>query len=265
LLLAPSGLREFVYTASGSNADFGAVSASFNSRINAITGSGGTINTGSFATTGSNAFIGNQTIAGGLSVSSSSEAIAFSGSTFRVETVGGITFRPGTSIDFQGNTNFTNPIRTTIVNVDNSGSNGYYGFNNEIEGRIYQDFSGSVNARILAITGSGGSVPAGTVSSSAQILDYGIFATTGSNTFRASQTITTDGNTDVTIQSTGISGQTNLILDAFQNNVTAKGNLSFTNNGQFGGSGSIKFISTLNNINLYFMCFYIFFCYKIKN
>jgi hypothetical protein len=214
--------------------------------------SGSTFNTGSFATTGSNSFIGNQNIIGGLSVSSSTEAIAFTGSTFTVNTLGGgaIIFRPGTSIQFQGNTDFTNPGRFPLLNVDASGS-GYYGFNNEIVGRIYQDFSGSVDARINAITGSGGgsgSVPAGTVSSSAQITDYGIFATLGGNTFTSSQTITTAGNTDVTIQSTAVSGQTNLVLDAFQNNVTAKGNLSFTNNGQFGGSGSVKFISTLNNI-----------------
>jgi len=210
--------------------------------------SGSTFNTGSFATTGSNSFIGNQNIIGGLSVSSSTEAIAFTGSTFTVNTIGGgaIIFRPGTSIQFQGNTDFTNPGRFPILNVDASGS-GYYGFNNEIVGRIYQDFSGSVDSRINAITASGG-IPAGTVSSSAQITDYGIFATLGGNTFTSSQTITTAGNTDVTIQSTAVSGQTNLTLDAFQNNVTAKGNLSFTNNGQFGGSGSVKFISTLNNI-----------------
>ena len=55
-----NGLREFVYTQSGSNADFAAVSASFDTRINNITGSGGTINTGSFATTGSNTFVGIQ-------------------------------------------------------------------------------------------------------------------------------------------------------------------------------------------------------------
>lgn len=210
--------------------------------------SGSTIDTGSFATTGSNSFVGNQIISGGLVVSGS-QPISFSGSSFLVNTFDGggpIIFKPGTSIQFLGNTDFTNPGRFPILNVDASGS-GYYGFNNEIVGRIYQDFSGSVDARINAITSSGG-IPAGTVSSSAQITDYGIFATTGSNTFRDNQTITTAGNTDVTIQSTAVSGQTNLVLDAFQNNVTAKGNLSFTNNGQFGGSGSVKFISTLNNI-----------------
>ena len=211
--------------------------------------SGSTIDTGSFATTGSNSFVGNQIISGGLVVSGS-QPISFSGSTFLVNTFDGggpIIFKPGTSIQFLGNTDFTNPGRFPILNVDASGS-GYYGFNNEAVGRIYQDFSGSVDARINAITASGG-IPAGTVSSSAQITDYGIFATLGGNTFTSSQTITTAGNTDVTIQSTAVSGQTNLVLDAFQNNVTAKGQLSFTNNGQFGGSGSVQFISTLNNVS----------------
>jgi hypothetical protein len=56
-------------------------------------------------------------------------------------------------------------------------------------------FSQSVDARINAITASGG-IPAGTVSSSAQILDYGIFATTGSNTFDGDQII--NGNLTAT-------------------------------------------------------------------
>jgi hypothetical protein len=243
-----TALRELVYTQSGSNADFGAVSASFNSRINNITGS--SVNTASFATTGSNTFIGNQNILGGLSVSSSTDPIALSGSSFRVETVGGIVFRPGTDIQFQGNTVFTNPGRFPILNVDNSGSNGYYGFNNEVYGRIYQDFSGSVDARINAITGSGGSVPAGTVSSSVQILNYGIFATTGSNTFTGNQTITTGGNTTLNVISTDPSGQANLEFQAFQSNFRGYGNFQINNNGQFGGSGSVTMLATNNFLAL---------------
>ncbi len=52
-----TALREFVYAQSGSSADFTAVSASFNTRINSVTSS---IDTGSFATTGSNVFKGTQ-------------------------------------------------------------------------------------------------------------------------------------------------------------------------------------------------------------
>jgi len=53
----------------------------------------------------------------------------------------------------------------------------------------FTDYSASVDSRINAITASGG-IPAGTVSSSAQIINYGIFATTGSNTFVGNQTFT---------------------------------------------------------------------------
>ena len=54
-------------------------------------------------------------------------------------------------------------------------------------GSQYKNDSSSFDSRINAFATS--SVPAGTVSSSAQILNYGIFATTGSNTFTGTQTI----------------------------------------------------------------------------
>jgi hypothetical protein len=49
----------------------GAFSASISNRINNVSGSGGTIDTSSFATTGSNNFVGNQTINGAVQISSS--------------------------------------------------------------------------------------------------------------------------------------------------------------------------------------------------
>jgi hypothetical protein len=116
--------------------------------LDQITGSA--VDTSSLATTGSNIFNGDQTINGGLIVSSS-QPIGFSGSSFIVDTFNGggeITFRPGTAINFQGNTNFTAPIRTTFVNVNDFANNGYYGWNAETTGRIYQDFSGSVDTRL---------------------------------------------------------------------------------------------------------------------
>jgi hypothetical protein len=268
--------------------------------------SGSTINTGSFATTGSNAFIGNQTIAGGLIVSSSTQPVSITGSSFKVDTFDGggpIIFRPGTSIQFQGNTDFTGPIRTTVVNVDNLANNGFYGFNNEVDGRIYQDFSGSVDSRINAIvTGTGfattgsntftgnqniqgtltaslaegyvwvgngsnistlvatssfsggggsGSVPDGTVSSSAQILNYGIFATTGSNTFTGNQTISTAGNTQLNlVAQPGL--QTNIEFQSENSNFKAYGDFRINNNGEVGGggSGSIKFTTSNNFMEL---------------
>ena len=169
-------------------------SASFDSRINA---------TSSFATTGSNSFIGNQTIAGGLLVSGSAP-IGFSGSAFRVDTTGGMIFKPGTDITFQGNTTFTNPIRTSLINVDNLAGGGFYGFNNEIDGRIYQDFSSSVNSRINAITGSGGTIATGS------------FATTGSNTFRGNQTISgsvdVSGSAKQTFNAPTLNNQTDIVV-----------------------------------------------------
>jgi uncharacterized coiled-coil protein SlyX len=215
-----------------SSASFNSYTSSNDQKVNSLITA-----TGSFATTGSNSFIGNQTIAGGLIVSSSTDAVGFSGSTFRIDTVGGIVFKPGTAIDFLGNTNFSNPGRFPILNVDNLAGGGYYGFNNEVDGRIYQDFSGSVNARILAITGSGGSI------------NTGSFATTGSNTFTGNQTISTAGNTQLNIISTG-GGQANVEFQAPNANFQAYGDFRINNNGQFGGSGSINITAKDNEIAL---------------
>ncbi len=113
--------------------------------------------------------------------------------------------------------------------------------------------SASFDSRINAITGSGGgsgSVPDGTVSSSAQILNYGIFATTGSNIFTGNQTITTGGNTTLNVISTDPVGQSNLEFQAFQSNFRAYGNFSINNNGQFGGSGSVLMLASNNFIGL---------------
>lgn len=152
----------------------GTISVEGNSKLivlDQVTGSA--VNTSSLATTGSNIFNGDQTINGGLLVSSSTQPIGFSGSTFTVDTVGGIVFRPGTDMTFQGNTVFTNPGRFPILNVDSATqTNGYYGFNDEVDGRIYQAFSGSVDSRINGISGGVG------------------LATTGSNIFIGNQTIT---------------------------------------------------------------------------
>jgi hypothetical protein len=271
----PSGLL------SSSVTNFTNYSASVDSRINSITGS--TINTGSFATTGSNAFIGNQTISGSLLVSGSS-AIGFSGSAFRVDTTGAILFKPGTDITFQGNTTFTNPIRTTFINVDNSGSSGFYGFNNEVDGRMYQNFSSSLDTRInnivtgtgFATTGSntftGNQNIQGTLTASladgftyvgnssnistlvatssfGTSINTGSFATTGSNTFTGNQTISTAGNTQLTL--TASAGfQTNIEFRSENSNFQAYGDFRVNNNGQFGGSGSIKFTTSRNFMEL---------------
>ena len=56
---------------------------------------------------------------------------------------------------------------------------------------------------ITVDTGSGGSVPAGTVSSSAQIAEFG-YATTGSNTFNGNQTINGNGNITGSLTASGL-------------------------------------------------------------
>jgi hypothetical protein len=124
------------------------------------------------ATTGSNDFVGNQTISGSLLLDGSEVNMTASLMRFTTTGTGSITFVPGGSIRFQGNTDFTNPVRVPIINVDNLAGGGFYGFNDEVDGRIYQDFSGSVDSRINAIVAGTG------------------FATTGSNTFTGNQTIT---------------------------------------------------------------------------
>ena len=127
---------------------------------------------GNFATTGSNSFIGNQTITGSLLLNGTEVNMTSSVMRFTTTGTGSITFVPGGSVRFQGNTDFTNPVRVPIINVDNLAGGGYYGFNAEVDGRIYQDFSGSVNTRINNIVAGTG------------------FATTGSNSFNGNQTIT---------------------------------------------------------------------------
>ena len=59
---------------------------------------------------------------------------------------------------------------------------------------------------------SGSGVPTGTVSSSAQILNYGIFATTGSNTFIGSQTIKSNNGTPLILDHSDASPTQNTLL-----------------------------------------------------
>jgi hypothetical protein len=111
----------------------------------------------------------------------------------------------------------------------------------------FTDYSASVDSRINAITGSGGTIPAGTVSSSAQIINYGIFATTGSNTFRGNQIL----------QSGYIQLPNGFNM---QGNVGDITNLSAPNTIQFiteppagpGGTNDIKFINRVSGSSIIF-------------
>ena len=63
------------------------------------------------------------------------------------------------------------------------------------EGYVWVGGAGNVSTLVATSSFAGGSVPAGTVSSSAQILNYNIFATTSSNNFVGNQSL----NGDLTI------------------------------------------------------------------
>jgi hypothetical protein len=88
-------------------------------------------------------------------------------------------------------------------------------------------FSASVDSRINAITASGG-IPAGTVSSSAQILSYNIFATTGSNVFTGDQTLTDEAGNTVTLSD--ISGSLVLVSKGVTSGSAGLSNISASAN-----------------------------------
>jgi hypothetical protein len=122
-----------------------------------------------------------------------------------------------TTASFSGNTlTFTKGNGTTfgVVIPDVSGSTLPSGLLSSSVTN-FTDYSASVDSRINAITASGG-IPAGTVSSSAQILAYNIFATTGSNTFNGTQTIRATGGTPLIVDHSDASPTQNTLLAFFK-------------------------------------------------
>jgi uncharacterized coiled-coil protein SlyX len=118
--------------------------------------------------------------------------------------------------------------------------------------------TGSVAGNVLTFTkgdgstfdltvSSSGSAPAGTVSSSAQILNYGIFATTGSNTFRGTQTIATG---DLVM---GNGFEINSPSGAITN-LSAANTIQFITEGAAGpgGTNDIKFINRVTGSRITF-------------
>jgi hypothetical protein len=82
---------------------------------------------------------------------------------------------------------------------------------------------------------------------SGSTINTGSFATTGSNTFTGNQTISTAGNSQLTlIAQPGF--QTNVEFQSQNSNFQAYGDFVINNNGQFGGSGSIKILSKSNQL-----------------
>ena len=272
--------------------------------------SGSTINTGSFAITGSNTFRGNQIISGAIQVlgdtagdknlflfrngTSNGPGINFeafdaginlgsngtlnltsiggTNATFKINApdnngnanlnfdVSGIAGNDVISISARGTNNTAslviedanssipfilfeqNPVKTTIYNqVDISGSLDITGSLSASLQQGYVLVGNSNNRTSLVATSSFGST-----------INTGSFATTGSNTFVGNQTITSTGNTQINIESTGGPGsqQTNIDFRGNNSNFNAYGDFNIINNGQYGGSGSIKIIATKNNLSI---------------
>jgi hypothetical protein len=183
------------------------------------------------APSGSTQSVGNTPIVFENNTRSGSITFTNSGNTGQIRLknyTGSIELQAGSSISISGSS-------TTIQDVN------------------FIPFSASLDSRILAITGSGGTIPAGTVSSSAQILNYGIFATTGSNTFRGNQTILTSsyltvGSDDEYIRTafnTLTLNNKTAVFTNFQAPDTyfqANGNFAFQNSIGGNGSGSMNFL-----------------------
>jgi hypothetical protein len=176
-----------------SGSQYKADSASFSSRINSVTGS--SVDTGSlvttasfnaytasqdfknttFATTGSNTFVGNQTINGNLTIFNPITTGSFRFENYNNFDSNGIMYGPVVTYISSSNTlrlesDFVN-LTAKNGNVILSGSTG-----TRIQGVEFIPFSSSLNSRILAITGSS--------------INTASFATTGSNSFVGDQTIT---------------------------------------------------------------------------
>ena len=198
-----------------------------------------------FATTGSNNFKGSQNI------SSSANIGDYLGTDYVFISQNGITLNNATqtNIEFTAANNFFNAggnffIQNTLGGVgsgsitmtaNNGGNISVSGSQTNIAGVNFIPFSASLDSRINAITGSS--------------INTGSFATTGSNTFTGNQTISTAGNSQLTL--TASAGfQTNIEFRSENSNFQAYGDFRVNNNGQFGGSGSIKFTTSNNFMEL---------------
>jgi hypothetical protein len=153
---------------------------------------GGTANTifsnatgaGVSATLTSNIVYGNTLIVTGSSTTTTTNGGAFFGrynaNDGRRNSTAGTIFAVGTGT--------ATSVRKTGFLID-SGSNTFVEGTFNVSGS--STFTGSVNVTgSLLVNGISATIPLGTVSSSTQIVAYGIFATTGSNSFNGNQIIT---------------------------------------------------------------------------
>lgn len=197
------------------NVDFIPFSASVNSRINAITGS--TIQTGSFATTGSNQFVGNQIINGDVRISGSNTnqlffnraggsdilriGVSQNGNTFEIGLTGSVN-ETMWLIDNQGGTRYNTFDKGVIIASNNS-----LNVTGPLTASLQQGYAWVGNASNVSTL-----VP--TSSFSGASINTASFATTGSNTFYGGQIIADGGG---------------ITFNATTNDATGSGRIQFGN------------------------------------
>ena len=213
-LITPQVLRDYndATIANTVNQDaYTADSASFNTRILAVTGS--TTATGSFATTGSNTFIGNQNISasivfpngGQIRGTAGQSTVITSSTNLRIESDVSMGIQAGTgNLNISGSNVFIQNLRypnfdgtagqvlstdgAGILTFTTTGSGG---------GNISVQDEGSILGNATSFNFNGAGVTATLTAGTASItipggggsIDTGSFATTGSNTFTGNQTM----------------------------------------------------------------------------
>nr|CAB5223310.1 hypothetical protein UFOVP385_27 [uncultured Caudovirales phage] len=212
------------------------------SALNAFTQSQAALN-GQFATTGSNTFTGNQVIDRASKLYTNGiywtdvtagfnnlEIINQGGGNLDLASLNGGKVRfVSSSVNFLNSPISSSNEISTSANIYAANLTGSTLPSGLLSSSVtnFTDYSASVDSRINNITGSS--------------INTGSFATTGSNTFTGNQTISTAGNSQLTlIAQPGF--QTNVEFQSENSNFQAYGDFRINNNGQFGGSGSIKML-----------------------
>ena len=239
-----------------------------------------TINTGSFATTGSNTFVGEQRIYNNqaLRFANNGTFSGDSGSRLSADSNTGMQFR-----NFSNNAMYFEQYGTSSLDFYNyNGTIGITGSATQIQGVDFIPFSASLNTRINSITGSGtpisvqdegtilgnttsfnfngagvtATLSAGTASitipGGGGSIDTGSFATTGSNTFRGTQTIITSNNIATIAADNGVAigptnGAGNGIATGAIRLLAQSGSLVLTNNSYTNNSASLSHLSASDN------------------
>jgi hypothetical protein len=239
-----------------------AFSTSVDSRLDGLQAA-----TSSYATTGANTFNGNQTLDGSNKIAFSTTPLnVYINSPFNgvlsegldiINYSGGVTnILANNAISIQSVNNKVNITGKTGVDVyGNAFISGALNVTGSLtaslqEGYVWVgDSTGkTVTVATSSFGGGGGTIPAGTVSSSAQIVAYNIFATTGSNVFTGDQTLIDAGGNTVTLTDT--SGSLMLVAKSFTsasahlNGIANQVNLIFKSNNNTGDT----VISGSNNV-----------------